>query len=262
MATPLAATSSLATDAQALAKRRAVFITRQQLSRTLREARVNHVDFDVTATDVLWEMAHLAFSRSPKLLKAKVEGLKMLGKYFQLLNETVTVRGLPGSAAEIADVVRAELARAMGQPIEAEVVSRGTLPEGDTSAVDVQLVASVEDSEAESDKSYYVSTESGQAELWFRFKELYRAWREQRGAMSSTTQAALCPAYQSIIGMGAAAVPLIFAQLESEGNDPDQWFWALKAILGVDPVKEEDRGNYARMAESWLAWAKNAGYAW
>lgn len=80
--------------------------------------------------------------------------------------------------------------------------------------------------------------------------------------MSSITSAAFCPAYQSIIGMGPVAVPLIFAQLECEGNEPDQWFWALKAILGYDPVRDEDRGDYVRMAESWLNWAKSEGYAW
>ena len=80
--------------------------------------------------------------------------------------------------------------------------------------------------------------------------------------MSSITEAVLCSAYQSIIGMGELAVPFLFAQLDSEGNEPDQWFWALQAITGADPVKDEDRGNYVNMAASWLDWAKNQGYAW
>lgn len=106
----------------------------------------------------------------------------------------------------------------------------------------------------------YVSDPS--VEDWLKFQRLVRDWRTERGAMSSITRAALCPAYQSIIGMGPVAVPFIFAQLESEENEPDQWFWALKAILGYDPVRDEDRGNYVRMAESWLNWAKSEGYAW
>jgi hypothetical protein len=79
--------------------------------------------------------------------------------------------------------------------------------------------------------------------------------------MSSITEAILCPAYQSIIGMGELAVPFILVQLESERDDPDQWFWALKAITGADPVDAGDRGNYANMARAWLQWGKNLGYA-
>jgi hypothetical protein len=78
--------------------------------------------------------------------------------------------------------------------------------------------------------------------------------------MSSITEAVLCPAYQSLIGMGEEAVAFILSQLESEGTEPDQWFWALRAITGADPVEESDRGNYLRMAQSWLEWGKKNGY--
>lgn len=87
-------------------------------------------------------------------------------------------------------------------------------------------------------------------------------WQIERGATSSITEMAACPAYQSIIGMGPTAIPLIIAQLRAEGDEPDQWFWALKAITpGDDPVQDEDRGNYSRMAQSWIQWATNNGYA-
>lgn len=99
-------------------------------------------------------------------------------------------------------------------------------------------------------------------EEWLKFHRLVADWRTERGASSSITEAALCPAYQSIIGMGATAVPFILAQLESEGDEADQWFWALKAITGASPVRDEDRGYYVRMAESWIQWGKNEGYAW
>lgn len=99
-------------------------------------------------------------------------------------------------------------------------------------------------------------------EDWLRFQQLVAEWRAQRGAMSSITEAVICPAYQSIIGMGELAVPFILAQLDSEGDEPDQWFWALKAITGAEPVKDEDRGNYINMAASWFDWAKNVGYGW
>ena len=106
------------------------------------------------------------------------------------------------------------------------------------------------------------ATEPQPVEDWLKFRCLAEEWRAQRGAMSSITEAAACPAYQSIIGMGETAVPFILAQLESEDDEPDQWFWALKAITGADPVRHEDRGDYVAMAKSWLQWAKKSEYAW
>jgi hypothetical protein len=94
-------------------------------------------------------------------------------------------------------------------------------------------------------------------EDWLKFQDLVPQWKSERRAMSSITEIALCPAYQSIIGMGEAAVPFIMKQLVLEGNDPDQWFWALRAITGADPVKDEDRGNHLKMAQAWLQWARN-----
>lgn len=103
---------------------------------------------------------------------------------------------------------------------------------------------------------------AGDADHWLKFKALVRQWKKERGATSAITESVLCPAYQAIIGMGPVAVPFLLAQLRSEGNDPDQWFWALRAITGADPVPENDRGNFAAMADAWFAWASHAGYAW
>jgi hypothetical protein len=99
------------------------------------------------------------------------------------------------------------------------------------------------------------------AEDWLKFQRLLADWKGERGAMSSITEAATCPAYQSIIGMGETAILFILAQLESEGEDPDQWFWALAALTGANPVADEDRGNYQKMAQSWLKWGRDNGYA-
>jgi hypothetical protein len=100
------------------------------------------------------------------------------------------------------------------------------------------------------------------AEDWLKFQNLVGEWRQQRGAMSSITEAALCPAYQSIIGMGPAVVPFILSQLESEGDEPDQWFWALMALTGANPVREENQGDYRQMAQAWLEWGRTQDYAW
>ena len=95
-------------------------------------------------------------------------------------------------------------------------------------------------------------------DAWLKFQGLVQQWRLERGAMSSITEAALCPAYQGIIGMGETAIRFILAQLISEGDDPDQWFWALKAITGADPVRDEDRGDFVAMAKSWLEWGRES----
>jgi hypothetical protein len=94
-----------------------------------------------------------------------------------------------------------------------------------------------------------------------KFKKLAQQWRNERGSMSSITEMSMLSPYQKIIGMGNEAVPLILNELRSEGDDPDQWFWALTAITETNPVKPEDQGNFKKMAEAWFAWAEAEGYA-
>jgi hypothetical protein len=94
-----------------------------------------------------------------------------------------------------------------------------------------------------------------------QFQKLISRWHEQREGMSWITEMAMCPAYQSIIGMGPTVIPLILSQLESEGDEPDHWFWALQAITEVNPVTDADRGNIVKMAEAWLRWGTQQGYA-
>ena len=73
---------------------------------------------------------------------------------------------------------------------------------------------------------------------------------------------AMCDAYQKIIGMGPAVIPLIIAQMRSEADEPDQWFWALQVLTGADPVADEDRGDFVKMSQAWIDWAENEGYGW
>src|SRR5205823_2029616 len=68
------------------------------------------------------------------------------------------------------------------------------------------------------------------------FQQLVSRWRKERGATSSITRMAMCQSYQRIIGMGEKIIPLILRQLESEGDDPDHWFWALQALTRENPV--------------------------
>lgn len=92
-----------------------------------------------------------------------------------------------------------------------------------------------------------------------KFQALTTTWRNETQAFSSVTQMAMHPAYQQIIGMGPIVIPLILRELQ---NKPDHWFWALKAITGVDPVKSSERGRVKQMATAWLRWAKEQGYSW
>lgn len=89
-----------------------------------------------------------------------------------------------------------------------------------------------------------------------RFQALTEWWREGVRFTSSLTEMVLHPAYQRIIGMGPAAVPLLLHELEER---PDHWFWALSAITGADPVLPEQRGQVRMMADAWLRWAKEQG---
>lgn len=90
------------------------------------------------------------------------------------------------------------------------------------------------------------------------FRLLADEWVRASEFLSSPTQIALLWPYQRIIGLGRAAIPLILRELAKE---PRQWFWALQAITGDDPVEESDRGHVRRMAEAWLQWGKEHGYA-
>lgn len=89
------------------------------------------------------------------------------------------------------------------------------------------------------------------------FRALAALWRRDTMNISSTSRMALHPAYQRIIGMGSVAVPLILRELQER---PDWWFWALRAITGVDPVPSGCRGSLHSAAAAWLEWGRGHGY--
>lgn len=88
------------------------------------------------------------------------------------------------------------------------------------------------------------------------FRRLANRWRQQTAFSSSTTARAMHPDYQAIIGMGPSALPWILEDLQSSRS---HWFWALKAISGVDPVPPQDRGDIPRMKKAWLDWGRAKG---
>jgi hypothetical protein len=92
-----------------------------------------------------------------------------------------------------------------------------------------------------------------------QFNELAARWKEDTEFISSTTEIALQPSYQRIIGLGPAAIPLILRELAQQ---PRQWFWALQAISGANPVPAEQRGNVPAMTKAWLDWGRSHGFTW
>jgi hypothetical protein len=102
-----------------------------------------------------------------------------------------------------------------------------------------------------------LETWHGTEEHLARFQHLARQWRKDTAHVSNVARKALHPAYQEIIGMGNAAIPLLLAELSRE---PDDWFWALHAITGANPVPQEHRGDMRAMAAAWVQWGVEQGY--
>lgn len=100
----------------------------------------------------------------------------------------------------------------------------------------------------ESDKSNIANQE--------KFKQLVAAWRTEQDPFSSIIDFEH-PAYQAIIAMGSAAIPLILHELQ---EDPDYWFWALQEITKENPILPEQEGNLASMTATWLSWGQERGY--
>ena len=91
-----------------------------------------------------------------------------------------------------------------------------------------------------------------------KFQQFAHEWKCAESPTSSVKELAMHPAYQKIIGLGPAAVPLIIAELSRE---PDHWFWALEAITGADPVPDDVAGDLDAMAAAWIDWARAHGLA-
>jgi hypothetical protein len=87
--------------------------------------------------------------------------------------------------------------------------------------------------------------------------QLVERWRRETRGISSTTELTTHPAYQQIIEMGEAVIPLLLKEVEKKSG---QWFMALKAITGEDPVPTEFRGRTQEMVKAWLEWGRKKGY--
>lgn len=86
-----------------------------------------------------------------------------------------------------------------------------------------------------------------------QFYELATKWKEDTKLTSSSTEIVLNPSYQRIIGLGPEVIPLVLKDLQESGC---HWFWALQALSGKNPIKDEDAGRIKKMTQAWLEWGK------
>ncbi len=92
-----------------------------------------------------------------------------------------------------------------------------------------------------------------------RFRRLETVWKSDTQYLSDAHRIIEHPAFQEIISMGEAVIPLIMRDLE---KGPRLWVWALPRITGQTPVKPSEGGNIRKMSEAWLRWAREHGYQW
>jgi hypothetical protein len=88
-----------------------------------------------------------------------------------------------------------------------------------------------------------------------KFNRLALQWARETRHVSSVTKLSLHPAYQQIIGMGPAAVPLILQRLMNSGG---HWLWALNAITGEDPPPTD--ATFDEAVQAWLTWGRERGH--
>jgi hypothetical protein len=94
-----------------------------------------------------------------------------------------------------------------------------------------------------------VTTTSSEVELLF--EQLADQWEMDTELSSRSSDAARHPAYQQIIGIGPAALPLLLTRLRDK---PGHWFWALAAIAREDPA--EGASSFDEARKIWLNWGQ------
>ena len=90
-----------------------------------------------------------------------------------------------------------------------------------------------------------------------RFDRLADVWLEETAVISSSSQIVAHPAFQEIVGLGPAVIPLLLRELDKRTG---HWHLALRRITGDDPVPPAERGDIGKMADAWLRWGKEQGY--
>jgi hypothetical protein len=93
-----------------------------------------------------------------------------------------------------------------------------------------------------------------------KVQRLLTTWREAVAYISSSTVRSSHPAYRELIALGPAVLPFLFRDMEQTHDG--HLSSALAAITGAQPVPPEEGGMIQKIAERWLAWARQNGYSW
>src|SRR4051812_34011426 len=102
-------------------------------------------------------------------------------------------------------------------------------------------------------------TPEQQRDVARRFQGLLTLWKAATRYRSNTHALRNHPVYQELVALGEPVVPLILAELARETNV--SWFTVLAAITGEDPVPPALAGRVDAMAQAWLDWGRQRGYA-
>ncbi|MSQ27608.1 MAG: hypothetical protein EXR51_05660 [Dehalococcoidia bacterium] len=89
------------------------------------------------------------------------------------------------------------------------------------------------------------------------FRALADWWHEATDVLSSPSQKVKHRAYQRIIGLREAAVPLILEDLRDHGG---YWFYALERITGTCPRPKDRPATFATVRQAWLKWGSDQGF--
>ena len=94
-------------------------------------------------------------------------------------------------------------------------------------------------------------------ELTGRFQALADQWQEETGMFSLHYQAARHPAYQKILDLGPAIIPLILEYMTNHGG---HWEQILITLSSENPMRPEEAGKVAKNRQRWLEWGRQKGY--
>ena len=99
-------------------------------------------------------------------------------------------------------------------------------------------------------KQYVITTD-----VAVTFSSLANQWREETEHMSSVSEIVKHPAYERIVELGEAVVPLVLAELRDR---PALWFEALCRLTGANPTAQLKGASTRDRVEAWLAWGRSA----
>lgn len=88
------------------------------------------------------------------------------------------------------------------------------------------------------------------------FNQLVASWKQDTMFSSSIHQVAMHPAYQSMMTLGEAVVPLILKAMSEDRSS--SWFWALQAIALHDAAAGLETVDAA--IEAWLNWGNEQSF--